>query len=82
LIENQNDWEACSEAANATEAVQAQRRPKPHLTVVEFNIFGLDGLKASHQMLNKEPRPQIPMDAVFTGRQGKVRSLKIKSGAN
>jgi hypothetical protein len=34
--------------------------------MVEFNILGLDGLKASHQMLNKEPRPQIPMDAVFT----------------
>jgi hypothetical protein len=44
LIENQNDWEGYSEAGIgiATEAVQAHRRPKSHLTVVTFNMSGLD----------------------------------------
>jgi DNA-binding NarL/FixJ family response regulator len=64
-MENQNDWEARSEAANGTEAVQAHRRPKPHLTVVEVNMFGLDGSKASHQMLNKEPPPTDPDGLCF-----------------
>jgi DNA-binding NarL/FixJ family response regulator len=69
LIETQDDWEVCCEAADGKEAVEKHRTTNSHLTIMDFNMPGLDGLTASRQILRKKPDAPILMVSVFASRQ-------------
>lgn len=69
LIETQDDWEVCCEAADGKEAVEKHRTTNPHLTIMDFDKPGLHGLTASRQILRKKPDAPILMVSVFAPRQ-------------
>jgi DNA-binding NarL/FixJ family response regulator len=69
LIESQDDWKVCCEAADGSEAVEKYGPANPQLTVMDFNMPGLDGLKASREILTKNPDAPILMVTVFNSPQ-------------
>jgi len=68
LIEMQRDWVVCCEAANGKEAVEKHSR-EAHVTLMDFNMPGMDGLKTSRLILLKCPDASILMVTVFWSQQ-------------
>jgi DNA-binding NarL/FixJ family response regulator len=68
LIEMQKDWVVCCEAANGKEAVEKHRH-EAQVTLMDFNMPGMDGLKASRLILLKCPDASILMVTVFCSTQ-------------
>jgi DNA-binding NarL/FixJ family response regulator len=80
LIESQDDWKDCCEAADGSEAVEMYGPANPQLTVMDFNMPVLDGLKASREILTKNPDAPILMVTVFKSSQlaGEAKRAGIK----
>ena len=64
LVELQHDWVVCCEAANGKEAVEKHSHDA-HVTLMDFNMPVMDGLKASRLILWKRPDASILMVTVF-----------------
>lgn len=60
----QRDWVVCCEAENGKEAVEKHPRDA-HVTLMDFNMPEMDGLKASRLILRKSPDASILMVTVF-----------------
>ena len=59
LVETHSDWVVCCEAADGLEAVEKHGSVAPHVTVMDFSMPVLDGLKASRLILVKHPDATI-----------------------
>jgi len=68
LIEMQQDWVVCSEAVSGKDAVAKHSRDA-HVTLMDFNMPEMDGLKASRLILLKCPGASILMVTVFWSAQ-------------
>jgi DNA-binding NarL/FixJ family response regulator len=68
LIELKRDWVVCCEATNGKEAVEKHPR-EADVTLMDFNMPEMDGLKASRLILLKSPDASILMVTVFWSRQ-------------
>jgi DNA-binding NarL/FixJ family response regulator len=68
LIEMQRDWVVCCEAVSGTEAVAKHSR-EVQVTLMDFNMPEMDGLKASRLILRKCPDASILMVTVFWSTQ-------------
>ena len=64
LIELQRGWVVCCEAVNGKEAVAKHPRDA-QVTLMDFNMPEMDGLKASRLILLKCPDASILMVTVF-----------------
>jgi DNA-binding NarL/FixJ family response regulator len=69
LIESQRDWKVCCEATDGREAVEKHSGVEPHVTLMDFNMPEMDGLKASKIILSKRPNAAIMMVTVFSSEQ-------------
>jgi DNA-binding NarL/FixJ family response regulator len=69
LVETHSDWIVCCEAADGQEAVEKHGGAAPHVTVMDFSMPVLDGLKASRLILVKQPDASIPMVTVAVSPQ-------------
>jgi DNA-binding NarL/FixJ family response regulator len=71
----QRDWVVCCEAVNGKEAVEKHPH-EAHVTLMDFNMPEMDGLKASRLILLKCPDASILMVTVFWSTQLLVEARK------
>jgi DNA-binding NarL/FixJ family response regulator len=50
ILETQNDWEVCGEAANGEEAIRLSKELKPDAIVMDLTMPRIDGLKATNEI--------------------------------
>jgi DNA-binding NarL/FixJ family response regulator len=68
LIETHQDWVVCCEAVSGKDAVKKHSH-EAHVTLMDFNMPEMDGLKASRLILLKCPDALILMVTVFWSAQ-------------
>jgi DNA-binding NarL/FixJ family response regulator len=79
LVESQQGWEVCAEAANGRQAVDAVERFKPDLAIVDIGMPELNGLDATRRILEMSPRTEV---LVLTMHQSEeVVAEVLKAGA-
>jgi len=63
VLEGEDRFEVCGEAADGPAAIQEADRLKPDLVVMDLRIPGLDGLQATRRILATHPQIRV---LVFT----------------
>jgi DNA-binding NarL/FixJ family response regulator len=59
LLEAEEDWEVCGEAATGREAVEMAVRLKPDVAVLDLSMPELTGLEAAKEILEKAPQVEV-----------------------
>ena len=59
ILETQNDWEICGEAANGQEALRLSQQLKPDAIVMDITMPVLDGLEATKQITKTNPHSRV-----------------------
>ena len=79
LVESQQGWEICAEAANGRQAVENGERFKPDIAIVDIGMPELNGLEATRQILKMSPSTEV---LVLTMHQSEeVVAEVLKAGA-
>jgi DNA-binding NarL/FixJ family response regulator len=61
LIESQDDWTVCAEAADGTAAVAETERTKPDVVLLDVSMPGLNGFEAAREIRRSQPRSRVVM---------------------
>jgi DNA-binding NarL/FixJ family response regulator len=59
LLESQPQWEVAGEATTGREAVEAARRVRPDIVVMDLSLPELNGLEAARQILKDSPGTEV-----------------------
>jgi DNA-binding NarL/FixJ family response regulator len=59
LLESEEDWEVCGEAATGREAVDMAVKLKPDVAVLDLSMPELTGLEAAREILQKVPQAEV-----------------------
>jgi DNA-binding NarL/FixJ family response regulator len=59
LLESQSHWEVAGEATTGREAVDAARRLRPDIVVMDLSLPELNGLDAARQILRDSPGTEV-----------------------
>ncbi len=59
LLESQPQWEVAGEATTGREAVEAARRVRPDIVVMDLSLPELNGLEAARQILKDAPGTEV-----------------------
>lgn len=59
LLETQSHWEVAGEATTGREAVEAARRLRPDIVVMDLSLPELNGLDAARQILKDSPGTEV-----------------------
>jgi DNA-binding NarL/FixJ family response regulator len=78
------EWEVCGEAADGLDAIEAARRLKPDLIVMDLYMPGMSGIEAAHEMRKESPAILIMLltapdpDIVEAARRAGIRGTVSK----
>ena len=79
LVESQQGWEVCAEAANGRDAVGSVEQFKPDIAIVDIGMPELNGLEATRQILKSSPQTEV---LILTMHQSEeVVAEVLKAGA-
>jgi DNA-binding NarL/FixJ family response regulator len=59
LLQTEQGWEVCGEAADGREAAEKIRELKPDVSILDIGMPGLNGLEATRQILKDDPRAKV-----------------------
>jgi DNA-binding NarL/FixJ family response regulator len=59
LLQAEQGWEVCGEAADGREAAERIRELKPDVCILDIGMPGLNGLEATRQILKDDPRAKV-----------------------
>lgn len=59
ILESENDWEVCGEAANGEEALRLNKELKPDAIVMDITMPLMSGLEATREITSANPNSKI-----------------------
>jgi DNA-binding NarL/FixJ family response regulator len=59
ILESQNDWEICGEAANGQEALRLNGELNPDVIVMDITMPVMSGLEATLEITKKNPDSKV-----------------------
>jgi len=59
LLESRPDWEVVAEATTGREAVDAVKRHRPEIVVMDISLPELNGLEATRQIVQESPQTEV-----------------------
>ena len=59
LLESRTDWEVVAEAATGREALDAVKRHRPEIVVMDISLPDLNGLEATRQIVRESPQTEV-----------------------
>jgi len=79
ILESENDWEVCGEAANGQEALRLTEELKPDAVVMDITMPVMSGLEATSEIIRANPDSKV---LIFTMHDPKNLFMSIqRSGA-
>lgn len=88
LLQTRPDWEICGEAKDGREAVEMARGLKPDVVVLDVGMPNLNGLAATHQLVQLDPQPKVIVltitdsdEVIRESLQAGARGFVLKSDA-
>ena len=77
LLESQDDWKVCGEAADGLEAVKKFDRNKFNVIVLDFQMPGMNGLDTAKQIALQSPATPILMVTLHHSAQLAEEARKV-----
>jgi DNA-binding NarL/FixJ family response regulator len=68
ILEQQNDWEVCSEAENGREGIDQALRLNPDLIILDLSMPVMNGFQAARELRRLLPRVPVVMFTTFSNR--------------
>ncbi len=65
LIEHEPGWQVCGTATNGRQAVEAAKKLKPHVVVLDMTMPELDGLEALRQIKSALPNTEVVIFSAY-----------------
>jgi len=59
LLESRTDWEVVAEATTGREALEAVKRHRPEIVVMDISLPDLNGLEATRQIVQESPQTEV-----------------------
>ena len=59
LLESRTDWEVVAEATTGREALDAVKRHRPEIVVMDIGLPELNGLEATRQIVQESPQTEV-----------------------
>ena len=76
ILEGHDDFEVVAEASSGIEAVEAARKFKPDVAVVDVAMKELNGIEATAQMLKHSPQTAILILSMYSDERYVLRAVK------
>ena len=77
LLEQQDHWRVCSEAANGREAIEKARQSAPDVIVLDFQMPEMNGLDAAKEIRRDTPEVPILMVTLHMSPQLESQAKKV-----
>jgi two-component system, NarL family, response regulator NreC len=76
ILESQSDFEIVAEASSGIEAVEAARRLKPDVAIVDVAMKELNGIEATSQIIKQSPHTAILILSMYSDERYVMRAVK------